>query len=67
MPSEEELESQLGEIHSSIAAQGLKVKGLKDQVKEKKKAKVRRPRAGSLHKWTNDSCEQFAELVHCAK
>lgn len=40
MPTEEELEAQLEDIHGSIAAQGLKVKGLKDQVKEKKKAKV---------------------------
>ena len=40
MATEAELEAQLQEIQNGIAAQGLKVKGLKDQVKDKKKAKV---------------------------
>ena len=40
MPREEELEGRLADVQAQIATQGGKVKGLKDQVKEKKKAKV---------------------------
>lgn len=40
MTPEEELEARVDEVSGSIAAQGGKVRSLKDQVKAAKKAKV---------------------------
>lgn len=42
MATEEEIEARMEEVAGAISAQGGKVKGLKDQVKALKKAKVRR-------------------------
>ena len=41
MPTQEDLEQKAADVRAGITAQGGKVKSLKDDVKAKKKAKVR--------------------------
>jgi hypothetical protein len=67
MATQEELEARIADVQDDITVQGGKVKGLKDKVKEKKKAQVQAAYRSSSFVQNMSSMQMILRSHHCCQ